>query len=1126
MKNYIRPSFFSRTGKNNARWVALTLLTVAGLCVCMWLMRDNGLAQAAILPPGSQNVNTSTDGVWQLMGSQAPDQAPLNVAPGHSFRTLRLNLSALQEVLRKTPFEDTTTQSESVLSLPLPNGSFARFQIEESPVMEPALAAKFPEIKSYRGRGLDDSALQVRFDWSPRGLHALLLAGEEAISIGPARNDDAATYVSFYGQDAVNPHDFECLTEQLPELREDAGRTQTPRAFSFGNVRRNFRIAVATTVEYTNTPGLGGGNAASALASVNTWLNAVNLIYERDLSVHLNLVANNNQIIFTSSDSFTNGDALAMLSQVRSVLSTTIGSANYDLGHVLGTGSSGVALLGVVCYNSGSNGPLKSSGVSLIDPSAAVGNNFYITRIAHEIGHQFGAAHSFNDTDPNYQCRDSRTSSSAWESGSGLTIMSYAGVCNPITISRAAHFHGGSLAQIADYLTNLAPCASTSNFNNNPPVVSGGNDYTIPRNTPFALTATASDPDASDTPNLSYSWEELDSGGENYGNPAFTDASDPAGTTRPIFRPYAPLNSPTRFFPSLSYILNNANVPPATRLDSGYTVFTGESLPNVTRATKFKVIVRDQRGGIADDDVVINVESGAGPFAVTAPNTNVSWAGGSSQTVTWNVNKTNAAPINCAQVRILLSTDGGNTFPLTLLSSTPNDGSETISVPSGLSSTTARLKVEAVGNIFFDISDTNFTLIQGGAACPTIASLNPGSGPVGANVTIAGTNFTGVSAVKFNNNISANFTVNSNTQITTSVPVGATTGALKLSKTGCADVSSASFTVGASNPPLITSLNPGFVPAGNAQFTLTVNGSNFVNGAVVRWNGNNRTTTFVSSAQLTATIPAADVASAGLANVTVFNATNNTTSTAATFAVAGAVSNVSAASYLSTQFAPEEIVAAFGQNLATGSATASSLPLPTQLAGTSVKIKDSAGVERLAALFFVSVNQVNYTLPTGVANGTATVTVFRSDSRLSLGQITINSVAPGLFSANATGSGAATGVALRVMTGNVQRFETIIRYDAASSKFVTMPIDLGPTTDQVYLVIYGTGLRQRSALSNVACTLGGVAVTPTYVGAQGSFSGLDQVNLLVPRSLAGRGEIDLNMTVDGKPTNPVKVQIK
>jgi hypothetical protein len=286
---------------------------------------------------------------------------------------------------------------------------------------------------------------------------------------------------------------------------------------------------------------------------------------------------------------------------------------NYDLGHVLGIGNGSASNLGVVCVDSGSPGPFKGGGVSLIHPSATVGNSFYITRIAHEIGHQFGATHSFSDADPDYSCSNARNTISAWESGSGLTIMSFAGSCTPITTERALHFHGGSLAQIAFYLQNSAFCAQTVSVSNNQPTVNGGNDFRVPRNTPFVLMATGSDPDPSDKPNLTYSWEEMDTGSSNFGNPSFTDANDVAGTTRPIFRPYAPSSNPTRFFPDLNYILNNANVPPLVRNENGFEVFTGESLPNVTRTLTFKVTVRDGRGGVADDDVLVDVDGNSGP---------------------------------------------------------------------------------------------------------------------------------------------------------------------------------------------------------------------------------------------------------------------------------------------------------------------------------------------------------------------------------------------------------------------------------------------------------------------------------------------------------------------------------
>ncbi|MBI1761135.1 MAG: hypothetical protein HYR56_06825, partial [Acidobacteria bacterium] len=489
---------------------------------------------------------------------------PLALAPGRSFRALRLNRAAWQEALRKAPYEHSALlrDSQSLISLPMPDGSFTRFRIEESPALEPALAARFPTIKSYRGQGVDDPAMVVRLAWSARGLHALVLSKDQAVSVVPtgATNDPGA-YVSYYGQDAVQPRDAECLAEQLPALVEQSARIAAPQ-FAFGNVQRQFRIAIATTVEYTNAPNLGGGTVESALASVNAWLNAVNVIYERDLAVHFKLAANNDKVIFTGSDNFTNGNPTAMLSEVRGVLSQTLGAANYDLGHVLGTGSGGTANNSVVCVEAGAAGAFKGGGVTLFNDAATLGNTFFITRLAHEIAHQFGATHTYNDTDMNSACGPGRNSFSAWEPGSGLTIMSLAGSCNAIATMRALHFHGGTLAQMSAFLQTTAVCGARLNSNNGIPTVNGGTDFRIPRNTPFVLTATATDPDIFDVPNLTYAWEQMDAGSIVYSNPPFSDADDGPNSTRPLFRPYVPSLNRARIFPDLHYILNSGNEAP------------------------------------------------------------------------------------------------------------------------------------------------------------------------------------------------------------------------------------------------------------------------------------------------------------------------------------------------------------------------------------------------------------------------------------------------------------------------------------------------------------------------------------------------------------------------------------
>jgi uncharacterized protein (TIGR03437 family) len=238
------------------------------------------------------------------------------------------------------------------------------------------------------------------------------------------------------------------------------------------------------------------------------------------------------------------------------------------------------------------------------------------------------------------------------------------------------------------------------------------------------------------------------------------------------------------------------------------------------------------------------------------------------------------------------------------------------------------------------------------------------------------------------------------------------------------------------------------------------------------------------------------------------------------------VTGVSAASYDGSALSSEEIVAAFGVNLSTSTQVASTLPLPTILAGSTVKVKDSSGTERMAPLFFVSSTQINYQIPAGTANGTATMTVTGSDGAVSTGTIQITTIAPSLFTANASGTGAPAGYIIRVRADNSQSLEPLVVFDTAQSKFVPAPIDLGPPTDQVIVVLFGTGVRFRTSLSSVSVKLGGENAGVLFVGAQGVLVGLDQLNVQIPRTLAGRGDVDWVMTVDGKPANTVRINIK
>ena len=241
---------------------------------------------------------------------------------------------------------------------------------------------------------------------------------------------------------------------------------------------------------------------------------------------------------------------------------------------------------------------------------------------------------------------------------------------------------------------------------------------------------------------------------------------------------------------------------------------------------------------------------------------------------------------------------------------------------------------------------------------------------------------------------------------------------------------------------------------------------------------------------------------------------------------ANAAAHVSAASFRGQPIAPEAIIAAFGSNLATATLVATVTPLPTSLAGTTVKVRDSFGTERLASLFFVSPTQVNYQIPAGTTNGAASIVIASSNGQASQTNVQIASVAPGLFTADASGRGLAAAYFLRIKADGSRSNEPVAQFDASQNRFVARPIDLGTADEQVFLILAGTGFRYRSSLSAASATIGGAAATVAFVGAQGDFVGLDQANILLPRVLIGRGEVDVALTVDGQTANTVRISVK
>jgi len=610
------------------------------------------------------------------------------------FLSFRMDIDKLENKLINIPNRSKSNELPGVLiSFPNIDKGFETYEVYEAPVLSYELQQSLPSAKSYIGTSLTNEQKIIRFSVSMFGLKAVILNSKKGIQFIDCITKDRKSYAMYYRNDlsdrvlAVN-----CLGDY--SASHNRGEYEFEQRHVNDGQLREFRLALACTEEfstyYVNTLNLSSSSnivKKNAILNVmNDIMTRVNAVYENELSITMTIIPANRDIIFLSDSFLTNNDISVLIDESQTFIDAFIQSGNYDIGHMLSTSGSGLAQLYSPCTSN------KARAVSGGLGGAPIGV-VYENTMLHEMGHQYGAFHTYNST----SCASAATSSSAYEPGGGTTIMSYAGICGTssnIQSTADNYFHQNSINQMWFNITQgNSTCALSSPTGNNEPIADAGNNYTIPIGTPYKLIGTGFDIDGNES--LTYSWEQFDLG---------SSVAAPSDITLdgPVVRSFPPSTDNTRFIPRLEDYVSNVN-----------SSTDWEKLLLINRDVNFSLAVRDNDisgGQIGVDYMTVTVDNSGGPFTVTSQNVNnLSFSGGSTQTVTWNIANTNLSPFNSNSVNIRLSTNGGLTFDTLLISNTPNDGSESVILPN-LDAASCRIMVESASNIFYNINTKNFAI--------------------------------------------------------------------------------------------------------------------------------------------------------------------------------------------------------------------------------------------------------------------------------------------------------------------------------------------------------------------------------------------------------------------------------
>ena len=610
-----------------------------------------------------------------------------------AYKLFTLNIDNLLNDLNQVKGKSAT----HIVNIPNENGEVTKYAVEEASIMAPKLQEKFNTIKSYVGKSVDGKST-IRFSYSPyHGFSAMIQKGHQ-ISYIDAYTEDLSTYISYSRQNVDDNINFTCHTDDVQQqnlINQITDNVPVNKTANDGKLRK-YRLALATTIEYSryhiNKAGLASGTdeekLAAVLSAINVAMTRVNGVYEKEFGVTMELVENNDKIVFIKTDEYTNNSGGAMLKENQTVLDREIGTANYDVGHVFSTGGGGVAYLQSPCSTS------KAGGVTGL--GAPINDPFYIDYVAHEMGHQFGAPHTFNNS-----CGNNRSGATAVEPGSGSTIMAYAGICPPnVQNNSDPYFSTVSVNNIYNFIKSASgSCSVNTDSGNNEPIIEVSKlSHNIPHSTAFILEATATDLDGDA---LTYNWEQTDT-------QIATQPPVSTNTGGPTFRSLNPTTEGYRYFPNLQSI-----VAGKLTLETNPAPMNWEVIPSVARTLKFSILARDNnpKGGQTDRKNLTLVVKNVGPFKVTSQSITENWKQDNSATINWDVAGTDTNGIDTQNVKILLSVDGGKKFDYVLAETVPNNGSYTFTVPAGLGITDkARIMIKAIDNVFLAVNSANFSI--------------------------------------------------------------------------------------------------------------------------------------------------------------------------------------------------------------------------------------------------------------------------------------------------------------------------------------------------------------------------------------------------------------------------------